>query len=108
MQYALLIARDEAGSGATLSERDQLSALFKQLGSRLKASIRLAPTSTATSVRLYDGDLVIADGPFAETKERILGMIVVDCEDLDEALEVAARLPMARMGTIEVRPLWEM
>ncbi len=108
MQYALLIARDENAAGATASERDALTALFQQLGARLKANIRLHPTSTATTVRAYDGDLVIADGPFAETKEQILGLIVVECADLDEALEVAAQIPVARMGTIEVRPVWEM
>ena len=108
MQYALLIARDETAPGATISDQDALIALFEKLGPRLKANIRLRPTSTATSVRIYDGDLVIADGPFAETKEQILGLIVVDCVDLDEAIEVAAQFPIARLGTIEVRPLWEM
>jgi hypothetical protein len=108
MQYALLIARDETAPGATLSERATLAALFEKLGPRLKANIRLHSTSAATSVRDFDGDLVIADGPFAETKEQILGVIVVDCEDLDEALEVAAQIPIARLGTIEVRPVWEM
>ena len=109
MRYALLIARDETAAGATaMSDQDELSALFEKLGERLLASIRLHPTSTATSLRAYDGDLVIADGPFAETKEQILGMIVVDCEDLDEALEVAAQFPVARVGTIEVRPVWDM
>ncbi|MBO0708749.1 MAG: transcription initiation protein [Candidatus Dormibacteraeota bacterium] len=109
MQYALLIARDETAPGATSpSDREALTALFAELGPRLVANIRLRPTSAATTVRVYDGDLVIADGPFAETKEQILGMIVVDCEDLDEALEVAAQIPVARLGTIEVRPLWEM
>lgn len=108
MRYALLIARDETAPGATPADAAALNVLFEQLGPRLQANIRLRPTSTATSVRLYDGDLVIADGPFAETKEQILGMIVVDCQDLDEALELAARIPIARFGTIEVRPLWEM
>lgn len=109
MQYALLIARDETAPGATApSDQEALTALFAELGPRLKANVRLRPTSAATTLRLYDGDLVIADGPFAETKEQILGVIVVDCDDLDEALEVAARIPVARMGTIEVRPLWEM
>jgi hypothetical protein len=55
-----------------------------------------------------NGDLVIADGPFAETKEQIGGLFVVECADLDEAIEVASRIPAAEYGTIEVRPLWEM
>ncbi len=108
MQYALLIARDETAPGATPSDQEALTALFKSLGPRLRANIRLRPTGAATSVRVFDGDLVIADGPFAETKEQILGVIVVECADLDEAIEVAAQVPIARIGTIEVRPLWEM
>jgi hypothetical protein len=51
--------------------------------------------------------LVVADGPFAETKEQIAGFYVIDCEDLDEAIEIASRNPGARYGTIEVRPVWE-
>jgi len=58
-------------------------------------------------VRVRDEGLVVADGPFAETKEQIAGFYVVDCEDLDEAIEIAARSPGARYGTIEVRPVWE-
>lgn len=108
MQYALLITRDETARGATPSDFQELTALFEELGSRLMANIRLRPTGAATSVRVFDGDLVITDGPFAETKEQILGVIVVDCEDLDEAIEVAARIPIARIGTIEVRPVWQM
>jgi len=54
-----------------------------------------------------EGDLVIADGPFAETKEQIAGFFVVDCQDLDQAIEVASKIPSAQWGTIEVRPIWE-
>jgi hypothetical protein len=108
MQYALLIARDETEEGLGPEAQRELTALFEKLGPRLQASTRLHPTTAATSVRVRDGGLVIADGPFAETKEQILGLIVVDCEDLDEAIDVAAQLPIARVGTIEVRPVWEM
>jgi hypothetical protein len=68
---------------------------------------RLQPTSLATTVRVRDQGMVIADGPFAETKEQIAGFYIIECEDLDEAIEVASRNPGARYGTIEVRPVWE-
>ena len=68
---------------------------------------RLRPTSLSTTVRVRDGGLVVADGPFAETKEQIAGFYIIDCEDLDEAIEIASRNPGARYGTVEVRPVWE-
>jgi hypothetical protein len=107
MQYALLIARDETAPSATRTDQSALTAIHQELGPRLKANIRLLPTNAATSVRVYDGQCVIADGPFAQTREQIAGMIVVDCEDLDEAIEVAAEISIAYQGTIEVRPRWE-
>ena len=61
----------------------------------------------ATSVRVREQGLVVADGPFAETKEQIAGFYIIDVEDLDEAIEIASRNPGARYGTIEVRPVWE-
>jgi hypothetical protein len=66
----------------------------------------LAPVSDATTVRIRDGELLISDGPFAETKEQIAGYDIIDCTDLDEAIEVAAKHPVARFGTLEVRPFW--
>jgi hypothetical protein len=68
---------------------------------------RLRPVSDATTVRLRDGEVVLSDGPFAETKEQIAGFDVIDCENLDEAIEVASKHPVARWGAIEVRPFWE-
>jgi hypothetical protein len=68
---------------------------------------RLRPTATSTTVRRRDGGLVVADGPFAETKEQIAGFFIVECEDLDEAIELAAKIPAVDHGTIEVRPVWE-
>ncbi len=68
---------------------------------------RLRPVSDATTVRVRDGEVLIADGPFAETKEQIGGYDVIECADLDDALDVASRHPTARLGSIEVRPLWE-
>jgi hypothetical protein len=66
---------------------------------------RLRPVSDATTVRVRDEGVLIADGPFAETKEQIAGYDVIECADLDEAIEVASRHPAARLGTIEIRPL---
>jgi hypothetical protein len=73
----------------------------------LLARERLHPTSLSTAVRVRDEGLVVADGPFAETKEQIAGFYIIECEDLDEAIEIASRNPGARYGTIEVRPVWE-
>jgi hypothetical protein len=67
----------------------------------------LAGAEDATTIRVRAGEVVIADGPFAETKEQIAGFDILDCADLDEALEVAAKHPVARFGTLEVRPFAE-
>ncbi|QRP44894.1 YciI family protein [Amycolatopsis sp. FDAARGOS 1241] len=67
---------------------------------------RLRPASSATTVRVQDGEVLLTDGPFAETKEQILGFDLLECADLDEALEVAAKHPAAQWGPVEVRPLW--
>jgi hypothetical protein len=65
-------------------------------------------TSDATTVRVTNGEIVTSDGPFAETKEQIGGYYIVDCKDLDEAIEVASKIPAAKEGSIEVRPIWDM
>ena len=71
----------------------------------MRGSARLLPTSAASTVRVRDGKTIVTDGPFAETKEQFGGYFHVDCKDLDEALELAAKIPTARDGSIEVRPL---
>ncbi|MER7547257.1 YciI family protein [Spirillospora sp. NPDC127506] len=68
---------------------------------------RLRPVVDATTVRVRDDEVLLSDGPFAETKEQIAGFDLIECRDLDEAIEVASKHPAARFGTIEVRPLWE-
>ncbi len=68
---------------------------------------QLAPVSDATTVRARRGEVVVADGPFAETKEQIGGFDILECADLDEAIEVASKHPVAQFGTIELRPFWE-
>jgi hypothetical protein len=74
----------------------------------LQGGERLQSTADATTVQVRDGETLTTDGPFAETKEQIGGYYLVDCNDLDEAIEIAAKIPGARLGSIEVRPIWEM
>ena len=112
MRYALLLCQDESLEANPEEQAERIAAygaLQDELRDRgvLVSSIRLRPTYCSTTVQVRNGDLVIADGPFAETKEQIGGLFVVDCQDLDEAINVAAAIPMAEYGTIEVRPVWE-
>jgi hypothetical protein len=115
MRYALLICTDEKAVEALSPDEGQAAlneylAFADEMGKRgvLRAGERLRPTTDATTVRVRDGEVLTADGPFAETKEQMGGFYLVDCKDLDEAIEVAAKIPGARIGTIEVRPIWEM
>jgi hypothetical protein len=70
-------------------------------------SVGLRPPADATTVRVRDDDVLLSDGPFAETKDQIGGFSVVECADLDEAIEVAAKHPWAEIGQIEIRPVWQ-
>ena len=85
-------------------------AFGEEMGKRgvLQGGERLRPVTDATTVRVRDGEVLTSDGPFAETKEQMGGFYLVDCKDLDEAIEVASKIPGARVGSIEVRPIWEM
>lgn len=109
MKYMLLIYGDELALDET--ERRQCYADSSQLARQLDAAGKfvatapLHPTSTATSVRVRDGKRLVTDGPFAETREQLGGFFLVDAADLDEAIAIAARIPMARRGTVEVRPV---
>ena len=115
MRYLLMICTDETADDALSAE--EASARFaeygvwmEEVGKRglLQGGERLRPTTDATTVRVRDGETLTSDGPFAETKEQIGGYFVVDCRDLDDAIEVAGKIPGARFGSIEVRPIWEM
>jgi hypothetical protein len=115
MQYLLMICLDEsAQAAASPAEAEASLAEYMRFGEEmgqrgvLQGGARLRPTSDATTVQVREGEVLTADGPFAETKEQIAGYYLVDCKDLDEAIEVAAKIPGARFGTIEVRPLWDM
>ncbi len=115
MRYVLLICADESGIQAMSEEEGaammaKYAAFGQEMTERgvLQTGERLRPTIDATTVRVRDGEVLTSDGPFAETKEQIGGYYVVDCKDLDEAIEVAAKIPGASLGTIEVRPIWDM
>jgi hypothetical protein len=110
MRYALLIATDERDEAANPGRLEEYIAFGEEMGERgvLQGGERLRPTTDATSVQVRNGDVLTSDGPFAETKEQIGGFYLVDCKDLDEAIEVASKIPGAKHGTIEVRPIWEM
>jgi hypothetical protein len=111
MRYVLLVC-DNENLELTPDEVEQTYAAYMAFQDEMEASgvlvsrERLRPTSSSTTVRVRERDLVIADGPFAETKEQIAGFYVVECADLDEAIAVAAKIPAAHSGTIEVRPVW--
>ena len=111
MKYLLLIYTNESEGTETApevyEEYGRLVGDITEAGAWL-AGEELKPTSTATSVRVRNGQTETTDGPFAETKEALGGFFMVDCVDLDQALGYAARIPAAAGGTIEVRPINEM
>jgi hypothetical protein len=114
MKYILLIHHDEQAFGRlTEAEREALYLEYRAFREQVRASgqlvagDRLHATSEAKSVRVRDGKRVVTAGPFAETREQLGGYFIVDAKDQDEALDLAARIPGARTGTIEVRPVAE-
>lgn len=109
MKYMLLIYGDENGLSENerqdcYTESTQLAHDLHATGQYLSAN-PLHPTSTATCVRVREGKRLVTDGPFAETREQLGGYFLIEAKDLDDALAVAARIPMARKGTVEVRPV---
>ena len=114
MRYALLICNEEKlRAGRSAEENSMIQKQYQEFGDEMGARgvllgvERLRPTTDATTVRVRDGEVLLSDGPFAETKEQMGGFYIVDCKDLDEAVEVASKVPAARWGSIEVRPIWE-
>ena len=113
MKYMMLIYLDEAWARLTTAERQALYMEQRQLSDELQAAGKyhggdpLQPPSTATSVRVREGKRLLTDGPFAETSEHLGGYMLVEAENLDEALAIAARGALARIGTIEVRAVRE-
>jgi hypothetical protein len=109
MQYALMVY-PQPGSEEALSEAERAAAYAEYFAlaedDRCVAAAQLQPAETATSVRVVGGRTLMTDGPFADTKEVLGGICLVEAADLDEALELAARIPAARLGgTVEVRPV---
>jgi len=112
MQYMLLIYENEVEAGGGSPEEvaamfDEYRAFTRSLreSGKLLATDPLQPTTMATTVRVRDGKQLVTDGPFAETHEHLGGYYLIEADDLDEARSIAARVPSARRGSIEVRPL---
>jgi hypothetical protein len=112
MQYILLIHLDEQAWGQlTESERQHIYLQYRQLRADLQAKgeflggSQLQPTRASTTVRVREGKRLVTDGPFAETREQLGGYFLIEVADLDQAIAVAARIPSASMGAVEIRPL---
>ena len=111
MKYMLLVYLDE--QALSDSEREHCYVESANLAQDLNASGQyldaspLHPIATATSVRVRDGKSIVTDGPFAETREQLGGYYLIDAPNLDEAMSIAERIPVAKVGTIEIRPLLE-
>jgi len=114
MKYLCLIYQDEQGAlkvptaemETAMAEYWAFTDDIKKTGHHI-ASNGLQPTKTATTVRVRNGKVSTTDGPFAETKEQLGGFYLIEAKDLNDAIQVAARIPSARWGSVEVRPVWE-
>lgn len=112
MKYMMLVCVDDAielSAEESARVSPEAQAWVKEMearGVRLQGQ-ELAPVQDATTIRVRGGDVLVADGPFAETKEQIAGFDLLECANLDEAMEVAAKHPVARFGALELRPFAE-
>lgn len=113
MLYALLFYNPPAGEIPAADRESAIGDMLAEMGAWqqeleragvYRTGLRLAPVEAATSIRQQGGDVLVTDGPFAETKEILGGLVVIECADLDEALAHARRCPIRRIGTVEVRP----
>ncbi|MBI1877449.1 MAG: YciI family protein [Chloroflexi bacterium] len=114
MRYMMLIYGDESGyESITEAQMAEAMATYNAFGAEAQArgvllsGDALQATHTATTVRVRNGETMTTDGPFAETKEALGGFYILNCKDLDEALEFAAKIPGAKSGSVEVRPIME-
>lgn len=110
MRYALLIyTREAEDAAATKEQMDAVMAAYFAFGEQYKDKIvggeALEPTPTATTVRMSGGKTLTTDGPFAETKEQLAGFYLIEARDLNEAIQIAAKIPPAEVGCVEVRPI---
>ena len=115
MQYMLLIYTDDAATARL--EQTEVTKMMSDYGTftqsiiaagQFKAGDRLRPIAEAKTVRLHDGRPTVTDGPFAETREQLGGYYLVEAKDVEEATSIATRIPGARYGSVEVRPVWLM
>ena len=110
MKYLMFVATDPDHTAADAEAAPDVNDWFTEVtgqGAWLSGD-RLRPVEEATTVRVRGGDLLITDGPFTESKEWIAGFDVLECADLDEAIKIAAKHPMAYTGRLELRPIWPM
>ena len=111
MKYALLICDDESRSPSNeeLDADPVHEAWLEDLQRRSSAysGVRLRPIVDATTVRVRAGETLVSDGPFAETKDFVGGVVIIECADLDDAIAIAGGHPYARWGGVEIRPIWE-
>jgi hypothetical protein len=111
MQYLLLIYENESGKTIKESGRAAMMQEYREFtdgivkSGHMRGGNALQPTSTATTVRVRDGKTMTTDGPFAETREQLGGYYLVEAKDLDDAIKIAGRIPSARWGCVEVRPV---
>jgi hypothetical protein len=111
MKYVLLICDDEKDAPtneelAADPTHQAWEADLERRGAEL-LGVRLQPVVDATTVRVRDGETLVSDGPFAETKDFVGGVVVIECDDLDDAIAIAAGHPYAARGGVEIRPIWE-
>ena len=114
MKYMLLMYANESALPETPEDQEAISqtvwfALMKEMKDAevLLSNTGLSPIANATTVRVREGKTLITDGPFAETHEQLGGVFLLDCKDLDEAIAWAAKMPGAKYGSVEIRPVWE-
>ena len=111
MKYMLLICDDETRMPSMAQmEADPVHQAWQADLDRRDAErfgMRLRPVADATTVRVRDGETLVSDGPFAETKDVVGGVVMIECADLDEAIAIAAGHPYAHWGSVEIRPVWE-
>ena len=114
MQYALLIYDNESAAPEPGSpEADEIFQRYMSFTQDIttegvnKGGEALYPIDSATTVRIRNGELQVTDGPFAETKEQLGGFYLIDVEDLDQAISIAARIPASESGSVELRPVWD-
>src|SRR3954451_22081214 len=114
MRYLLMLyeadRQSEPSPDEAMASHERYAAFTREVHERgvFKAGEALEPTNTATTVRVRDGKTVVTDGPFAETKEFLGGFYLLDCRDLDQAIELARQIPAVERGSIEIRPIWEL